>query len=478
MHSNPPHSNHILDSLFPPRSIAIAGVSTKSRKRHSGRQFLEALLDAGFKGKLYAVNPGGGEIFGRKIYTNIGNIPDTIDYVISAVPARYNPQLLLDCAAKRVKAVHIYSAGFSEIANPEGKQLEAQITNIAERTGVRVIGPNCMGMYSPKYGLSFRQGLPKEGGSIGFISQSGSNSSQAVLEGDFRGIHYSKLFSYGNACDLDECDFLEYLARDKETTVIGGYIEGVKDGSRFMQTLKKATKKKPVIVYKAGSTEHGTRAVASHSGAIAGSDKAWQAALRQAGAIQVHSMEELVDLLVLFQCMSPPQGKATALFGVGGGVIIQATDECTQAGLNLPPLPMDLRYKLEELYTSEAGGSFRNPIDLYMGKRELIRNTVKMVADCGQIDLFIIQIMISFSNRRDAEMLKPYFDAIINLTKEINRRTVIVLRPFGLLRFSQYTLKVQRTLVNAGYPVFDSASRAATAIAKYIDYHQRRKSTD
>ncbi|MFC1964168.1 CoA-binding protein [Chloroflexota bacterium] len=469
-----PSVKNALDAIFPPRAIAIAGVSTNPGKHLSGREFLDALVDAGYQGKIYPVNPAGGEVYGRKLYTSIRDIPDNVDYVMSAVPARHNLQLLRDAAAKGARVVHIYSAGFSEIADPQGKKLEEELAAVAREVGIHVIGPNCMGVYSPKYGLSFRQGLPRTAGSLGFISQSGSNSFLVIRDGSLRGVHMSKLFSYGNAADLDECDILEYLAQDSETDIIGGYIEGVDDGRRFLQTLKKITPQKPVVLYKAGNTGSGLRAVSSHTGTLAGSEKIWQAALRQAGAVQVASMEELVDMVVLFHHMAPPRGTNTALFGVGGGAIVQSTDECAEAGLNLPLLPAETRRKLEELYTSETGGSFRNPIDVYLGKRDLIQGTVQMIAALPEIDLIMMQFLIGYGGRGEKTLVKTFLEAIVNLSKSISRRTAIVIRPSGILRFSQYNLKTQQKLVAAGYPVFESAKRAASAIVKYLDYHQRK----
>ncbi len=219
---------------------------------------------------------------------------------MSAIPARYTTQLLLDSAVKGVKAMHIFSAGWGEIADEEGKKMQAEMIAVARRLGIRVIGPNCMGIYCPKTALTYFRNFPKQSGPFAFISQSGMNASYAILEGEMRSIYYSKVISYGNATDLNESDFLEYLAEDPETKVIAGYIEGVKDGIRFLKVLKKAAKLKPIILYKAGITEHGVRATASHTGSIAGSDKVWDSLLKQAGVLRAHSMEELIDVLILY----------------------------------------------------------------------------------------------------------------------------------------------------------------------------------
>jgi len=464
-----------LEYLFHPSSIAIVGVSHDLKKVADGRLFLSALIDFGFKGKLYPVNRGGGEILGLKIYNDIKDIPDSVDYVISAIPAQHTPQLLLDCASIGVKAVRIFSSGFSEIADKEGRSLESQLTDIAHQTGVRVIGPNCMGLYCPKTRLTFMPESPAQIGSVGFISQSGLNTSIAIKEGAMRGVYFSKAISYGNACDLNECDFLEYFTHDPETKIIAGYIEGTREGARLVKVLKEAVRVKPVILYKAGNTEYGVGAVASHTGTLAGSNKVWESLLKQVGVIQVHSMEELIDAILPFIYMSPPKGRNIALLGTGGGGIVQAADECAEAGLKMPPLPPGIRQKLEEIYTSETGGSFRNPIDLYWGKGDLIRRAIKVVSDYEAIDLLLVQILLFATGRRWKLQLKPCLETIINLGKEINHRTAIVLRLLGPASFWSAALEDQRALVEAGFAVYPSAARAANAIVKFVEYHQRRK---
>ena len=470
-----PDSRQNLDYLFNPKSIAIVGVSADEKRIADGRIFLESLIDFGFKGKIYPVNRVGGEVLGLKLYPDIRDIPDTVDHVIAAIPAQHTPQLLLDCASKGVKAMHIFSSGFSEIADKEGEKLESELTSIARQTGIRVIGPNCMGLFYPKNRITFLPESPRQSGPVGFISQSGHTTGVAITEGAMRGVYLSKAISYGNACDLNECDFLEYLTHDPETKIIAGYIEGVDDGTHFIQTLKQAVKVKPVIFYKAGTTEYGSGAVASHTGTMAGSNKIWESLLKQVGVIQVHSMEELIDVILPFIYMSPSTGRNIALIGRGGGAIVQSADECAKAGLYMPPLPLDIRQKLEEIYTSETGGSFRNPIDMYWGRSDLIRKAIKIMADYKQIDLLMMQMVVSNTARRWEMQLKQQVEAVINLGKEINRRTAVVLRLLGPASFWVVALEALTALVKAGFPVYPSTARAANAIVKFTEYHQRQK---
>jgi len=443
------------------------GVSSDLTRMNSGRNFLESLICAEFKGKLYPVGLNEGEIYGLKIYPSIKDIPDAVDYVTLAIPAQYTPQLVADCADKGVKAIHMFTAGFSEIGDEEERQLELEITTIARQNGIRIIGPNCMGLYCPKTGLSFRADLPKGSGSAGFISQSGGNSEDAIHEGAARGIYFSKVISYGNACDLTETDFLEYLTDDPETRIITLYIEGVKDGHRFFRALRQATKVKPVIVYKGGTTEGGNRAAASHTGSIAGSAIIWSSLLKQAGAIQVHSVEEIIDMVLPFTFMSPPKGKNTAIIGIGGGASVLAADGCSNAGLTVPRLPSEIRQRLEDIYTSEAGGSFKNPVDMYWQRPDLFQRAIEVVADCDQIDLLIIHVRFHF----DPDTI---IKSIVNLGKEISKHTAIVLLSSPSVKSWKAALETQPVLYKAGFAVYPSVSRAANAISKYIDYHRSR----
>jgi acyl-CoA synthetase (NDP forming) len=464
-----------LDYLFHPDSIAIVGVSTDKNRIASGQVYLESLLGIGFKGKIYPVSRDQGEILGLKIYPGIMEIPDKVDYVISAIPAQDTPQLIIDCAAKGVKAIHMFTAGFSEIADAAGEQLQSQITNMAWQRGIPILGPNCMGLYCPKTGLAFHPDVPRESGTIGFVSQSGGNAIVAIREAAAKGIYFSKVISYGNACDLNESDFLEYLAHDPETRVIAAYVEGVRDGARFIKALKQAAEMKPVIVYKGGITESGTRAVASHTGAIAGSSRVWDGLLKQVGVIQVYSMEELLDILVLFSYMSSPKGRATAVVGIGGGNSVRAADACASAGLTMPPLPTATRDRLKRIYRSEVGGSFRNPVDTYFVQWGLLEKTIKVVADCDQIDLLILHITLGFAGHRyekKINLIKPYIESVINITGAINKPVAVALYPIGLTKYEPSTSEAEAALCQAGLPVFPSVAQAANAIIKYIDYHK------
>jgi len=450
---------------------------------------MQSLIDAGFKGGIYPVNPKDGEAFGARIYTSVLDIPDTVDYVISTVSAQCAPQLVADCAAKGVKAIHFFAAGFSEIEDEEGKQLESEIIRLARQSGIRVIGPNCMGLYCPATGLSFAVNLPeqssfpKQSGTVGLLSQSGANSTYCIREASARGVYFSKAISYGNASDLNEADFMEYLTYDPATKIITAYVEGVKDGPRFARALKVASKAKPVIMFKGGATGNGVRTAASHTSAMAGSDSLWDSVLRQAGAIRVYSIEEIVDVVSLFLHMSPPKGRNTAIIGWGGGAGVKAADECSNAGLILPVLPVEIRQTLKNIYGTEAGLIFGNPVDVFRltGSEKLV-DSIKVIANSDQIDLLIIYVSFDIFSLTDGkDTIKTYVESILRLNSVVDKPIAVVLDSHPTDRSKWLASEAHVRLSEAGFPVYPSITRAADAISKFIQYHQwhqRNSETD
>jgi acyl-CoA synthetase (NDP forming) len=475
--------NASLDYLFHPRAIAIAGVSTDSTKFNAGRRFMQALIDCGFKGKLYPINPGGGEIAGVKVYQSIVDVPGMVDYVVSAIPAKHTPRLIAGCATKGVKAIHLFTSGFAEIEDKEGKRLEVEVLRIARRSGIRLIGPNCMGLYCPRAGLSFAQnfptqsGFPKQSGPLGLVAQSGGNCIYCIREATSRGVYFSKVISYGNAVDINETDLLEYLAGDTETEIVAAYVEGVKDGSRFASVLRRVTKVKPVIVFKAGDTETGARTAASHTGAMSGSNRIWRALLKQSGAIQVGSIEEMVDVSLAILRLSLSRGRNTAVIGVGGGASVICSDDCSDAGLVLPMLPIQTRRRLKALYDTEAGCIFRNPVDIvpFMGT-ETLMDSMLAIASCDQVDLVIIQLGFDIWALIDRGYpIEIYLETIINFKNMVNKPVVVTLHQCATNEAKLLALEVNTKLCEAGFAVYPSVRRAASAINKVIRYYEWRE---
>jgi len=468
---------HDLDQIFQPRSVAVVGVSSDPSKPY-GQMLLVPILQSGFdKERIYPINPKGGETLGLKIYPSVKDVPSPLDYVITTINARLTAQLMEDCVAKGVKAVSLFTAGFSETGTEEGRQLEAELVRIARQGGVRIIGPNCMGIYCPCGRLSFAFDFPREKGPVGFISQSGGNSFYFVRAAVNRGIRFSKAVSYGNACDINETDLLEYLSHDPETKVITVYVEGTRDGVRFFRVLREAAKVKPVIVLKGGVTEGGGRAAATHTGSLAGSSAHWDALLKQSGAIRVYDLDEMVDVAVSLLYMRAPNGRNVAVIGIGGGASVQATDDCERAGLYLPALAQGIRDQLLA-FIPEQGSMLRNPIDAQIGAMdpEGFARTIRIVASWEGIDVVIAHISTGITPfvPDDTDMLDRMLGAAIQCSRQINKPMAIAIHSVVSAQGWQGMLEAQRRCYEASLPVFHSVGKAASAISKYFQYQQQR----
>lgn len=469
----PPHE---LEYLFNPRSIAVVGVSADNW----AGTWLKVLLELGFEGRVYPVNPKLDEVLDRKVYPSVRDIPDAVDFVIVSTPAQTTPQVMEDCVAKGVKIVHLYTAGFGETGEEEGIRLEAKLVEIAREGGVRVVGPNCMGVHCPSRGLSWRLDLPRESGPVAFLSQSGWNAADLLKIGQVRGIRFGKLISYGNACDLDETDFLQYFVADPDTRIIATYVEGVKDGQRFFKALREATRVKPVIVLKGGRTKAGTRAIVSHTGALAGTDAIWNSLFKQSGAIRVHNLDEFADTLLAFSYLPPPEDRGVAVIGSGGGPSVQAADDCEIAGLVVPQFPPEIRQELEK-FTPPEGTSLRNPIDspLLLWGPEHFYQSIKIVAACPEIALLIVHIGMDFAVTlpEGRKTLRERTEAIIRAGKEIHKPMAVVLRGCNSAEVWDAILEAQEEYTEAGFPVYPNIARAAQGMSKLIQYYEYREAS-
>jgi len=351
-----------LRPIFHPRALAVVGVSRDERK--FGSLFLRALLDFGFKGKIYPVHPEGGEILGLKAYPAVRDIPEPVDLAAIMVPAPFVRAVLEDCLAKGVPAAEVFTSGFSETGDEKAAALEREIVSIARR-GIRIVGPNCFGIYCPASGLTLLPGgnFQRESGPVAFISQSGGHAVEFAREGRGRGIRFSKVISYGNGCDLNESSLLEYMAQDDETKIVAMYVEGPREGRRFARLVKELAPRKPVIIWKAGLTPTGGRAVRSHTASLAGEKAVWDAFFEQTGAVPVRDLEELADTVLAFLHLPPTTGRRVAVVAGGGGLSVAAGDVCDRVGLELPPFDDAVQARLLEVLPA-AGTSLRNPLDM------------------------------------------------------------------------------------------------------------------
>ena len=343
------------------RSVAVVGATRVGE--WGGGGFVGGLTQYGYRGQVYPINPKYDEIRGLKAYPSLRAVPGDIDYVISSIPAKDVPGMLAEAAEKKVKAVHLFTARLGETGRAEAIELQNHILQMARNAGFRLLGPNCMGVYYPAGGMSFHTDFPKESGETGLISQSGMLAREIVLASPLKGTYFSKVFSYGNAIDLNECDFLEYLTDDAQTKVIMMYIEGVKDGKRFIKTLKRAVETKPVIILKGGQGESGARATSSHTGSLAGTNRVWQGMIAQTGAVTADSPDELVDLAAAFRLLPPVRGRRVGVTGGAGGSSVLAADQCEKAGLEVVPLTDAFREELRKRNVS-VWDWLGNPADL------------------------------------------------------------------------------------------------------------------
>ncbi|HXZ29684.1 MAG TPA: CoA-binding protein [Dehalococcoidia bacterium] len=460
------------EPIFYPKSIAVVGVSATSIK--AGSLWVMDLRSAGFPGVLYPVGASGGRIADLEIFPSLRLIPGEVDYVIVAVPRQSALELLDDCAAKNVKAVHFFTAGFSEMDRQQGRKVEEQMLEKARQGNVRIIGPNCIGVYCPEHKIPLLMGILGESGSVGFVSQSGGIAAKLVTIGIARHINYSKGVSFGNGIDLDASDFLQYLAADPKTKVIGAYLEGTRDGSRLFNTMKEVARAKPLVVWKGGRTEAGAQAAMSHTGSLASSAAIWSAMLTQAGAIEVHSLEELTDTLLIFQQVGHVQGTRAAIIGGladgGGGNSVAAGDACMENGLKAPPLSSQTKQELSKLL-GEVGSILSNPVDVsqaqFRGLATLFQ-AIDLVVGDPVSDIVLIQedieILLPVYSRKGLDQINGFF---IELRRRQNKPIVVVL-PSGSAEAER--LEIEQKLLSASVPVFCSMERAAKAIYRLNQY--------
>lgn len=355
-----------LKYLFQPRSVAIIGASRDELK--SGGMFVSSLIKDGYEGMIYPVNRKEPEIMSLTAYASVLDIPGDADLAVMAIPARNVPQAMAECARKGVRFAIVHSVGFSELGS-EGKALEQEMLEAARSGGVRVVGPNCMGIVSPRAHINTiapYTRLPLEQGGIAFVGQSGWACETMLRLGSERGLRFSGVISIGNQSDLTIEDFLEYFGDDAQTSAIALYIEGIKQAGRFLKLAGAISHRKPIMVLKGGSSELGARAAASHTGSIAGNYALFGAVSRQTGLISAQSMEELIDLAVAFSCPCLPDGNEVGLLIEAGGGGVAAADACAKAGLKVSPLPQDSQQKLREFLAGRIppSPSLANPVDL------------------------------------------------------------------------------------------------------------------
>ncbi|MFQ6136317.1 MAG: acetate--CoA ligase alpha subunit [Candidatus Hydrothermarchaeales archaeon] len=411
-----------LDSCFRPKNVAVIGASRDAGKvgnaifvnllKGTTRRLIHA---EGFAGDVYPINPKAEEISGVKCYPSITEVPEDVDLAVIVIPSRFIPSVMEELPKKNVKAAVIISAGFSE-GGAEGAELERQVLEIAKANNIRIIGPNCLGVMRTHNNLnaSFADIMPPKG-PISFVSQSGALCTAVIQYSFEEAIGFSNFVSIGNKSDVDDADLIEHFAQDPETKAIALYIESLKDGKKFLNSARKVIPEKPIVVLKSGRTETGAKAASSHTGSLAGSDAAYEAAFRQVGIYRVYSISELFDTAKALGYQPPARGNNIAIITNAGGPGVMAADQLYYRGLNLATIPEDVMAQLNEFLPPTW--SHANPIDvLGDATPERYARTLELVGNCDTVDGIVV-ILTPQAMTNPMESAK----VVVEVNKRVNK---------------------------------------------------------
>ncbi|MCC6011054.1 MAG: CoA-binding protein [Desulfurococcaceae archaeon] len=449
-----------LEKLFNPASVAIVGATPKEGK--VGRAILENFINR-FRGRIYPVNPSYSEILGLKCYKSITELPETPDLVVIAIPAPGVPAVLREAAARGVPAAIVISGGFRETGTPEGERLERELEEISRTYGIRIVGPNCIGIYDnwsgvDTYFVSKMKRPPR--GYVGFISQSGAFAAALMDWMAYHNLGVSRAISYGNKVDVDDVDLLEYLGEDDKTRVILIYIEGLKPGRGrvFIEVAKKVIKKKPILVYKAGKTSRGSLAAASHTAAMAGEYGVYKAAFKQAGVIEVESFDEMMDAVRIFLHQPLMRGNRVYILTDAGGIGVMLTDALTSIGLEVPRTPSDLREELRKILPPHC--IVENPIDLTGDTDdERYMRVLDILVEKPYVDAIVVVALPQVPGIKGT-----FVDHLVKLKKTYEKPIV------ALTIGSEASLEVAKRLEENNVTVFESPERLAKALKALYTY--------
>jgi acyl-CoA synthetase (NDP forming) len=459
-----------LARAFNPRCVVVVG---DSRRNNFG--WLRA--QSNFKGKLYSVQVNPETVkeiraLGIENHASLMDIPEEIDLVIVAVPREAVLRVVEDCIRKDVAAVHLFAAGFAETDTKEGIELERQLADRARQANLHVIGPNCFGIFNPGIGLrQSEEQYTGVSGQAGFISQSGNLALAFSLEAHLQGIDISKSVSFGNGIVLDSADYLEYLGRDPETKVIGMYLEGVKDGKRLLRVLGEIAAKKPVLIWKGGRTEEGSRAIASHTGSLAVPQTIWDAAVSQHGAMKISSMEEMIDTVKALLYLPPVRGDGVGVAGGSGGQSVIVADVFAEAGLRVSSLTPESYEELASFFVL-IGGGYPNPIDTGGNVNRLeIRRIMQVLERDANIDNLVMIV----STKPGWNVTPQQVEENIRLLDDIKKATqkpVMALVYFSTHNAEEVARGIMLKLREKGIPAFPSVERGARALKNALDYYR------
>ena len=462
-----------LDRMFNPKTVVVVGA-----KKATNYSWLRNM--ATVKGNLYSVQldedeiPGIEEV-GVTNFKSMADVPEPIDYVLVAVPRNVTPIILKDAIAANVGGVAMFSSGFAE-TDDEGRGLQDKLREMAVEAAMPLVGPNCMGIFNPAAGV--RQNDDQyhgEAGPVGFIGQSGTHTiyTSTTLNA-VHGIKLAKSVSFGNAAVLEAADYLEYFVEDPGIEMIGMYIEGVKDGPRFFKVLRQVAAKKPVLIWKGGQTEQGARAATSHTASLAASQGVWDAMIKQAGAIRVDSLDEMVDTTAALVRLGELQGGNGALMCMTGGESVVITDAFAKQGLNVPRYTQKSYDQLATFF-NVIGGSYQNPLDVSwnFGSPDLVQRLLQIMNDDKNIDFVGLEMFVSTMARGSDEKAEVFHNTIAEHLKAHGAKPFFTL--VTATSAEREAVELRQRLTSKGILAFPSFQRAAIAFKKALDYWQAKR---
>ena len=472
-----------LDYIFKPKSIAVIGASDTFRKW--GYLMVERPLKTGFKGAIYPINPTKGEILGLPTYPSVSAVPAAIDLAVITTPAATVPGVLRDCIEKGIKGAVVISAGFAEVGE-EGREIEQAMVEVARSGGIRLVGPNGMGIWSAAGQLSLCFPQAPKAGPIAFISQSGTFGVAMAQVASDKGYGLSKFISIGNQADLEVSDYLEYLADDEDTKVIVLYLEGLKDGRRFFTVARQVIKKKPIVVYKGGRSAAGARATLSHTASIAGSERIFDGVCKQIGLLRVDESFHLFEMAEALVDLPLADGNRVAVLGSGGQGVV-GTDACSAVGLELPELDADTASSITALLPAHAPPA-KNPIDFAGSSRtalqeaEIIEKLLKLDYIDGVISNVPVSPQIwdhSLKIDRNSDSLPEPIQVALDGAKVYASLPKKYNKPVICLRFIRLEHDIMEDILKeGGIPIYDTPEQCARAMHALVHYGRVRRKKD
>ena len=448
--------------LFKPKSVAVIGASYDKKKL--GYLLFENIVSGGYLGKIYPVNPRGGELLGLKVYTEIGLIDGDVDLAVFAIPTNSVFQAVKECVKKKIKYGVIITAGFADLGRAEE---EKEIVDYAKKNGMRILGPNSMGYYSAEGSINATFAMPNVvPGGVAVISQSGGLGVALISKPEIRYLGLSAFFSIGNKSDIDDSELIEYLAKDKRTKVIMIYMEGLKKGEKLIRALKRATSEKPVIIIKSGTSVKGAKAASSHTGALACADDVFTSVMNQCNVLRTDSLAEAIDWAVFFVKTPVPKGENVLVITNGGGIGVMATDSLSKKNVSLYDDEKNLRKVFVPLISKF--GSYKNPIDLTSDyTAETFDSTIKAALDHKDIhSVFIIHCQVPFCD------INKFTKIIHNSFLYANQKgKSLILSLFG----DESIDNSAKYLKEKGVPIFEDFFRGVSCLDAFFRYYETKK---